>query len=206
MVLSVSDSTIKVANAALNLLGVRAITSFEENSIAGRTLNTAFEDALEEATTKYPWRFCTRRVVAQRDEFDFNDNLPAPWTGGYVIPYSIRMVRTVYVDDVVVPFDVFERYVAVMVGENSTSVVRVEGVVAVSPQYWPGHFRSAFIAFLAGKIAMPITHDERLADYWIKTGEELLARGASRDSQGRTQQRLNTKMFIRQRRTGGRNA
>ena len=198
MVLSVSDSTIKVYNAALTRIGVPKVNSFLETSIASRTGNVMFEDILEAGLCEYPWRFATRRVTLIRS----GSTPPGEFEGMYTIPTSVRHVQKVYEDDVrSAKFEIFEREVAVNVTATDTTVVSVDGTVMVSPSEWPGYFRQAFIKYLAGEIAMPITQDERLAAGLQQAGAMALAKAASRDSQSRTPPRVDTKMFIRQRRS-----
>ena len=49
---------------------------------------------------------------------------------------------------------------------------------------------------------MPITQDERTAAFTLQQAENEMLRARSRDAQGRTPSRLDTKTFIRARRGG----
>lgn len=200
MVLSVSDSTIKVYNAALVRLGVPKIESFTDESISARTGSEMFEDVLESALCMYPWRFAMRRATLNR----LGDTPPAPWEGLYDIPTEIRHVWKVYEDDYPSQnYEVYERRVAVNVTAAQTTAISVDGTAMIGPSSWPGYFRLPFITYLASQIAMPITQDERLAMALLDMGTTMLAKAASRDSQSRTPSRVDTKMFIRDRRKRG---
>jgi len=129
---------------------------------------------------------------------------PAPWQGLYTKPHDLLTIRKVFVDGNVAAFDVFEGNVAVKVPRGSEEIVSVEGTVIVAPDKWPGYFRQPFILLLAAAICVAITQDERRAQSLLQMGGRDLARAASKDGQGRTQRRLDTGLFIRNRRNGGR--
>lgn len=198
MVLSVSDSDIKVYNAALSLIGVRAIGAFTENSIAARTGNALYADTLSSVLADFPWRFATRRVEAVR----LVDDPPQEWEGLYDIPSPLISARNVYENDTSIEFDRFEGNVAVNIPSTSTSTIYVEGAVVVGPAAWPGYFTQPFTTYLAGVVCNPITKDERRGEALMNQGFTMLRRAASRDSQSRTSPRLDTKTFIRARRGG----
>ena len=60
---------------------------------------------------------------------------------------------------------------------------------------------ASFILQLAASIAMPITQDEQTAGFLNQEAERMMLRARSRDAQGRTPSRLDTKMFVKARRT-----
>lgn len=200
MALSISDSDVKVYNAALALLGVRPVGSLLEQSIAGRTGNTLYLDTLEDALS-YPWRFAVKTLPVQKLE----EAPQTDWDAYYAIPNEMIALRTVWAGDRRVAFDVFEQKIALRGIEVGTEQVRAEGSCIVGPTGWPGYFRAAFITHLAAVVAMPITQDERLASFWAQQAETKMLRAKSIDAQGRTPQRLDTRAFIRaRRRVGGR--
>ncbi len=195
--LSVSNSSIKVMNAALAQIGVPDIASFTENTLAAKTGNRLFADILEHELSAYPWRFARDRVALSR----LSDTPPPPWTGLYQLPSSALVLHTIYVDDYIDKFDRFGYKIAVNVDSNSTSTVTAEYTNTISAGSWPGYFRRSFIMSLAAAIAMPITQDEQMALALQKESEIMMAKARSRDAQGRTPSRLDTKLFIKARRT-----
>ena len=48
---------------------------------------------------------------------------------------------------------------------------------------------------------MPITQDKETAAFLAQQGETMMIKARSRDAQGRTSTRLDTKLFIKNRRT-----
>ena len=196
--LSISTSSIKILNAALAEIGVEPVGSFSENSIAARTGNTLFSDVLEGALAAYPWRFARDRVEVQR----LNETAPAPWSGLYQLPGSALSVHSVYEGDQKTVFDVFGRKIAVMVPDAAPNKVWAEVTAFVDPDQWASHFRRAFTLELAAALAMPITQDERLAGMKRAEARDAMAYAKSRDAQGRSPSRIDTKMFVRARRSG----
>ena len=195
--LSVSNSSLKVMNAALAQLGVDEITSFTENTLPAKTGNKLFEDILEDALCSYPWRFARDRVVLNRS----STAAPAPWTGLYVLPTSAINLHTIYIDDAIGAFDRFGQNVVVNVDANSSSVVTAEVTNIVGADKFPGYFRRAFIMHLAAALAMPITQDEQTSAYLGEAAQTMMLKARSRDAQGRSPQRLDTKLFLKARRT-----
>ncbi len=194
---SVSNTSLKIMNAALAQIGVEEIESFSDTSLAAKTGNRLFSDILEHELSSYPWRFARDRVTLTRSA----KTAPKPWTGLYRLPQSALVLHTVYIDDYVGQFDRFGANVAVNVDSNSSSTVTAEITENVDASNWPGYFRRAFIMSLAAAISMPITQDDNMSMSLQKESEIMLAKAKSRDAQGRTPSRLDTKLFIKARRT-----
>ena len=195
--LSVSNSSLKVMNAALAQIGVEEITSFSDSTQQAKVGNRLFADILENALASYPWRFARDRVVLVRNA----TTAPPPWTGCYTIPNSTVTLLTVYEGNHVCSFDRFGSNIVVNANAGSTSVFAAEITASVTPDLWSGAFRRAFILQLAASIAMPITQDEQTAGFLNQEAERMMLRARSRDAQGRTPSRLDTKMFVKARRT-----
>ena len=194
---SVSNTSLKVMNAALAQLGVDEIDSFSDSSLAAKTGNKLYSDIVEHELSAYPWRFARERITLTR----VDQTAPKPWTGLYRLPASALVLHTVYVDDYIGDFDRFGANVAVNVDSNSTSTVSAEITENVSANNWPGYFRRSLIMSLAAAIAMPITQDDQMAMALQKESEIMIVKARSRDAQGRTPSRLDTKLFIKARRT-----
>jgi hypothetical protein len=197
--LSVSNSKIKVMNAALAVLGVNPITSFLDNSIAARTGNALFDDTLEAALSGYPWRFARDRVKLTR----VNEDAPPPWQTVWQLTSTALAVHSIYEDDQQVLFDRFGTKIVTMTGPTSTAEIWAEITAAVVPDQWAGYFRQAFVLTLASTICLPITQNEQLDAQTAAKAEKAMIFAKSRDAQGRSPSRIDTKMFIRARRARG---
>jgi len=198
MVLGVSDTDIKVFNAALAYLGIPEVESFVEGSATAATGNRLYSDALEEILAMYPWRFTMERGDLVRTA----DTPPEPWEGMYQLPSTAKNVRAVQIDGFNAKFDVYGRLVAVMVQDTSTATVSADYSVMVTPSQWPGYFRQAFVLHLAARLAMPLTMDFDFAAQLDQRAQYQLAKAKNMDAQGRTQSKIDTKAFIRARRGG----
>jgi hypothetical protein len=203
--LSKSDTKIKVANSALQEIGVGTIASFVDNTHKARVMNDRFEDILDEALGTYPWRWCRRQVEGQK----LADTPPAGYVAVYGIPPEVIDVRSVKADATrkdTMLWARFENKVAIeshYTSEAPNSVI-IEGTVSIGPANWPGYFRTAFITYLAGRVCKAITQDEGLANSLLQEGISKLKLGQSRDAQNRSTPRIDTGLFVRQRRSGGR--
>jgi hypothetical protein len=193
--LSSSNSTLKVMNAALAQIGVPEIASFNDDGLAARSGNLIFSDVLENSLAAYPWRFARDRIRLNAS----TKPAPAPWEYVYDIPTSAIAVLSVWVDGQSQPFDRFGSVIAT----NSNTDVEVYADVTkmTTPDKWPGYFRRAFTMELAAALAIPITQDAATAGAFKQMAEEMMLKARSRDAQGRTSSRLDTKLFIRARRT-----
>lgn len=197
--LSVSNSKIKVMNAALAALGVPPITSFLDNSIAARTGNALFDDTLEAALSGYPWRFARDRVKLER----VNEDAPPPWQTVWQLSNTALAVHAIYEDGQQVLFDRFGSKIVTMTGPTEAVEVWAEITAAVPPDQWANYFRQAFVMTLASAICMPITQNEQLDALIAGKAQTAMALAKSRDAQGRSPSRIDTRMFIRARRARG---
>lgn len=194
--LSVSNSKIKVMNAALAALGVNKITSFLDNSIAARTGNALFDDMVEAALSGYPWRFARDRVKLAQ----VPDPAPPPWETVWKLSGQALTIHAIYEGSQQVMFDRFGDKIVTMTPPNSPDEIWAEITSPVSPDLWAGYFRQAFIFSLAARLAIPVTQSEQLAMYYTQEAETAMARAKSRDAQGRSPSRIDTKAFVRARR------
>lgn len=197
MVLSVSNNSIKVMNAALTELGIEPISAFTDNSIAARTGNTTFADVVEEVLSLYPWRFARDVQTLQADA---QATPPAGWESMWPLPDAALVVHSVHADDVRQEFDVFGRNVALNVDPDGAAVVKAEVTIYVDPSLWPGYFRRAFIVHFASTMAMPLTQDESMMERLRMSAARQLAVAKTRDAQGRTPTRIDASLLIRRRR------
>lgn len=197
--LSVSNSKIKVMNAALAELGVNPITTFLDNSIAARTGNALFDDILEDALSGYPWRFARDRVQLTQ----VVATVPPPWQSVWQLSNTALAVHAIYEGDQSVLFDRFGGRIVTMTSPTAPVEVWAEITAAVPPDQWAGYFRRAFVLKLAAALAAPVTQSEQVEQRLLMLSNEAMALAKSRDAQGRSPSRIDTKLFIRNRRARG---
>jgi hypothetical protein len=192
--LAISQSNIKVYNAALSELGVPPVASFLEQSHPARVGNEVYANALEAEIAAYPWRFARTQVELAA----LPGPAPEPWGAAFALPDSALNVHVVYQGGVKVPFDVFGR--TVLTRDIYSEPAKADISQMVAPDVWAAYFRRAFILKLAAAVAMSITMDDRLALLLEQKAERAMAYAKSRDAQGRSPSRVDTKAFIRARR------
>lgn len=193
-----AETALDIYNDALARLGLKPIASFDASGIEARTGNLMFNNIVEATLGDYPWVFARRRVKLSRVSLPS----PAPWTSMFSVPSDTYLIVAVYEGQQKVLFDRIGSRIVTMSGDEAE--VYADVTKPVDPADWPAYFRSAFIEYLAGVIAMPITQDERTAAFHVEQGERAMMRAKSRDSQGRSPRRIDTKLFIRSRRGGRR--
>lgn len=198
--LSISNSKIKVMNAALAELGVKPITTFLDNSLAARTGNALFDDILEAELSGYPWRFARTRIRLNQ----LADEPPPPWQSVWQLGNTALSVHAIYEGDQQVMFDRFGNKIVLMCGPNTAAQIWAEICEAVPPDQWAGYFRRAFVLKLAAALAMPVTQSDQMEQRLIELSTAAMAYAKSRDAQGRSPSRIDTKMLIRARRGRGR--
>lgn len=197
--LSVSDSIIKLYNAALAEIGVPKIGNLLENSLAARTGNTTLSDTLEAAMSSYPWRFARSQVRLT----NVTGTAPAPWESMWALPTEALVTHSVWQGRQKVVFDIFERNVVIMAAADTPDDIEAEVTIYKGPDSWPGYFRRAMILQIAADVAMALTQDQKTADRLEAKASRAMMFARSRDAQGRTPSRIDTKGFIRARRSRG---
>lgn len=195
----VSSTALEIANAALLDLGIRAITSFDDASQTARTVKAIYENVKEEALGAYPWRFARGQYRLLRCA-----DAPVPWESAYDIDTSILNIITVYEGDQKVLFERKGQQIVTMTSENSTDDMWAEVTFNTAEDEWPAYFRQAFIQHLAASLAMPLTKDDKLRQIYEQSAFRRMQVAKSRDAQGNTPPMLDTKTFVRARRTNGR--
>lgn len=196
---TVSTTALEIANAALLELGIRAITAFTDNTQTARTVNAIYENVKEEALGGYPWRFARGQIRLLRCA-----TAPVPWESAYDIDGDVLNIITVYEGDQKVMFERMGAQIVTMTSENSTDDMHAEVTLNVAEDEWPAYFRQAFVQHLAAALAMPLTKDDKLRQIYEQAAFRRLQIAKSRDAQGNTPPMIDTKTFIRARRTNGR--
>ena len=194
--LSISDTHLDISNAALTMLGSKSIPNFDGNDLRTRTIVSCYADVVEEVLSMMPWR-------AGREQFEMTasvDDAPPPWESLWEIPANILTIQSVWEDNQKVQFERYQNRIATITGASYTGKVYVEGIEIPDIAGWPAYIRRPLIMYLASQICVPITQDEKRANELEIGAMRRLRVAASRDSQGRTPSRVDTRMFIRARR------
>ena len=194
-----ATTALEIANAALLELGIRSITAFTDATQTARTVNALYENVKEEVLGGYPWRFARGQVTLLRCA-----QAPVPWESAYEIGEDVLNIITVYEGDQKVVLERMGDTIVTMTGEESTDTMTAEVTNNVDESLWPAYFRQAFVLHLAAALAMPLTKDDKLRQLYEENSYRRMQIAKSRDSQGNTPARIDTKAFLRARRSSGR--
>ncbi len=85
-------STVDIANYALNMIGASNISSFDENSKAGRLVNQRYANARDAVFRSHPWNCLIRRAELAQETtapaFGYTYQYPLPTD-----PYCLRVLE-----------------------------------------------------------------------------------------------------------------
>jgi hypothetical protein len=162
--MAAGDTSVKLANNALQLLGANTITSFTDGSKAAGVANNLYPFVKKHTLSMYPWKFALKKAQLSRDSTDpINE-----WDYRYTIPSdSVSFVphAVFFSGEANAPKELdFEVYQA-KVYTNSTTVY-IDYVYDINEELMPSYFTSLLVYQLAWHLAEPITDQTSKADYW----------------------------------------
>jgi hypothetical protein len=188
------QTSVEVASAAMVLLGMRPMTSFQE---VGRD-EVYTVSALYELTVTHPWKFCQGQQMLENDpvppldRFDTAWLLPAFPNG---VPYTIHTVR---LDDFPVNYEIMAQRIYCDATASETLVA--EYTYRVDEAWWPPSFKMCVVFRLAGMLANAITRNKAQIDAMNGAYEVQLGRTKFRDAKSVTAKRMDQTRFLRNRR------
>ena len=152
----------EMCSAALVLIGATGISAFTEGN-KGATCETLYPIVLDGLLGEYPWRFLIQKrqlsqlAVAPENEWTYAYQLPSDIEGAPLGAFSTSDVGA----DPVKEWELFGRQIF-----TDYTSLWIDYKVKVSEPDMPGYFQSLLIYDLAWHLAIPITRDEKKADYW----------------------------------------
>lgn len=190
----------EVASAAMLLLGMRPMTSFNE---VGRdevyAVSALYELTVSELAEAHPWKFCQGQQYLENDPVTPLDRYETAWLlprfpNG--VPYTIHTVR---LDGQPQSYEIMGQRIYATVGLNEQPVV--EYTYRVEEAYWPPSFKMAVVFRLASMLANAITRNKAQIDAMNTAYEVQLSRSRFRDAKSVTVKRMDQSGFLRNRRT-----
>jgi hypothetical protein len=189
----------EVASAAMVLLGIRPMTSFQE---VGRdevfVASALYELSVSELAEAHPWKFCQGQQILENDPVPPLDRYETSWLlprfpNG--VPYTIHTVR---LDDYPVAYEIMGQRIYAEVGLNESPVV--EYTYRVDEAYWPPSFKMALVFRLASMLANAVTRNGSQIKAMDAAYEIQLGRAKFRDAKSVTVKRMDQSRFLRNRR------
>ena len=161
-----ADET-EVANEALMLLAVPAITSLTQDSDAARAINRFYTPTLDEALRSHDWNFARMRATLARLadvpalKYDFMYQLPQD-------PLCLRVLQTNLGADEAWEIETYQtadqtaQYRVILTDATALEIRYIARVT--SPTLWDALFADAFVHELARRAAYAITRNATLVE------------------------------------------
>lgn len=193
------QTPVEVASAAMVLLGMRPMTSFQE---VGRdevyTVSALYELAVSELAEAHPWKFCQGQQLLENDPVAPLDRYDTAWFLPHFpngVPYTIHTVR---LDDYPVAYEIMGQRIYCNAGPNETPIV--EYTYRVDEAYWPPSFKMALVFKLGSLLANAITRNKEQIAAMNAAHEIQISRARFRDAKSVTVKRMDQSRFLRNRR------
>lgn len=156
-----SAREIKIVSAALALLGVGPIQSFEEGTPAANSAALIWPVVKSQCLYCHPWRFTfKKRKLARLNETPVNE-----WTYAFQLPAdSITMPRAVFTSgNVGAPKTTdFEIYEGKLLSDYDE--IWIDYQFEPAAEVWPEDFANLAVHALAAMLAIPMTGDKSRAE------------------------------------------
>jgi hypothetical protein len=157
---------IDIASQALLLLRANTISSFSDDSNEAEIVNTMYEDFVQQILTLHPWTFATKKRLLNQDSTDPVNE----YTYSHVIPGEALLLWAVFDSDEVgaKPVRDYDIY-GVEGGRRIFSdypELYADYTVYTDEPNWPSYFVQFAIHAFAAHIAIPVTHNTALAEYY----------------------------------------
>lgn len=188
-------TNIDVINQALVLIGAEGISDLDEGTTEAEVASSLYEEIISECLTIHDWRFAlTVEALGAR----LSPDPDQVYTARYNVPSDIIKVRTVYINDVVVDYRIYNGEIWCDAGTNDEPYC--EGILRKSEQLWPAWFVTMVRHRLATDFAAAITGKVDMSDYQMQQFDKYLTIARNRDSNQAPADIANTKRFILARR------
>lgn len=182
-------SSVSIANMALGLLGVRAITAFTESSNEARAVYLYYDPVRREILRDYSWRFASasKKLIKLNEEHYY-------WKYFYEVPNDCLFVREVLCKDGEVSYEVIGGKIGSNVADglwcNYTRDVQ-------TPNEMDALFIEAFTWKLSGALALYLSRDKEAYTMCVQMYSEAVRRAAETSGLERKREELPFTSYIR---------
>jgi hypothetical protein len=171
------DTSVKICNQALNLLGADTISSFNDASNDASTVcNNIYDTVKRQALSMYPWSFALTKVQLARssttpiNEWAYQYDLPSTAVSGTPLQvYNSSSTR-------ILPI---QNYEILYTGSGPTIATNEENIYidyitsGISEGLMPSYFVQLLVYMMAWHLAEPVTDQITKSDYWRKVAVGL---------------------------------
>ena len=161
-------TNIDVASQALLLLRANTISSFSEDSNEAEIVNTIYESHIKHLLSMYPWTFATKkRRLTQDTVAPVNE-----YTYAHIIPAETLLIWAVFDSDQVGCIPVVDYDIYIDSGESARRITSnyedlyADYTIYANETVWPPYFTQFAVNSLAGYLAIPVTGNAELAQFY----------------------------------------
>jgi len=175
---------ISMSSNALLLIGHGTINSFTDAGAGAKTASNLYATVYEDAITSYPWRFAMGKVALSKlVASPLNE-----WKNAFQLPGDLLLVYRTY------PRSTFEIYEDKLYSDEEE--VEIDYWFKPDESTLPPYFVKYMQYLLAAEFAVSVTDNRSLAEIWdAKAGVQMLV-AQNRDSQGRTNNAIESAPFL----------
>lgn len=159
------SSSIDIASQALGLLRENSIDSFDDGTNAADIADLYYDDFAQDILTRYAWNFAKKKRLFNQTTAPVNE-----WRYAHIVPAEAQRIWALFPSSAVGAnpinqFDIIAPNGKRQIHSNN-SVIYGEYTVYTDESNWPAYFTHFAIHAFAALIAMPVTDDTELANYW----------------------------------------
>ena len=189
---------VDIASQGLVLIGANKISSFSDNSTEAQVASAIYEDTVESLLSESHWRF----AMGQKQLSLLADAPVTRYEYAYQMPSdpAVITIMTVTNNDHPIPYSRYEDKIYLN-GYGSESKVFMDYVFRQDESQFPVYFRLALIYRLASAFGAAIGRDNDIIQSYEGKAERQLLKARNIASQETTTKKLNTDMFIAERRS-----
>jgi hypothetical protein len=197
--MALPQTATEVASAALLLVGMRPMQSFDELGRAEVFITSAlYELTVSELSEAHPWKFCQGQQILENDPEPPLDRYETAWHVPKLPTATPFYIHTVRNADLPRPYEIMGQRIYTDIGASEQAIA--EYSYRVPEAFWPPAFKMCVVFRLASMLANAITRKKEQIAAMDAAYEVQLARSKFRDAKSVTVKRMDQTRFPRTRR------
>ena len=175
---------ISMSSNALLLIGHSTINSFSDAGAGARAASNLYPTVYEDAITSHPWRFAMGKVTLSKlSASPLNE-----WKNAFQLPGDLLLVYRTY------PRSTFEIYEDKLYTDEES--VEIDHWFKPAETSLPPYFVKYMQYLLAAEFAISVTDNRSLAEAMLTQSDRQKLIACNRDSQGRTNNAIESAPFL----------
>lgn len=175
---------ISMSSNALLLIGHSTINSFSDAGAGARAASNLYQTVYEDAITSYPWRFAMgKKALSKLVDSPLNE-----WTNAFQLPTDLLLTYRTY------PRSDFEIYEDKLYSDQDS--IEIDYWFKPEETSLPPYFVKYVQYLLAAEFAISVSDNRTLAEVFDAKAQQQGLIAQNRDSQGRTNNAIESSPFI----------